>query len=459
MPGAWRRGGQHRTSVPIVVASSNNLDACQIRAARRRTLTADVSRKSIDMSTPGPITSLPRCALSPILFATAVLCSGHVQAEQGDVIRPYIGFLVAHDDNLFHLNSPEQGQQTIGSTSLADTYRRMSAGVDIDKMVSQQRVVASLNLSRTQFNHYRQLDSDGKDLSAKLLWHVGPHIDGTVGTSYVESLTPFTEFRTQERNLRTQRHDFVDAGWRFHPSGRVRASVSRDRLDYALDSQRANDRNLTAEELGLDYLAADANIVGIQLGHSTGAYRFTELIGPVAVANDYSQSEIKGKVDWIFSGKTRVQFLGGWVERKHQAFTERDYRGFNGRLIGTLQVTSKTGLVGNLWHEIGAVDDLTASYSVNNGVSLDANYSATAKIQVTSSWRLEQRRFSGTAALPILQLSVRRSNYRYVSLGATYLPTRNWQIAAVGYHDQDASNIDALSYHANGVTMNARYEF
>ena len=410
---------------------------------------------SISRSNP----NFQRAALAPILLGIAVLCSGRAQAEQGDVIRPYVGFLVAHDDNLFHLNSPEQGQQYLGSSSLADTYRRMSAGVDIDKTVSQQRVVASLNLNRTQFSHYRQLDYDGKDLSAKLLWHLGTHIDGTVGTSYAETLTPFAEFRTQERNLRTQRHDFADAGWRFHPSGRVRASVSRDRLDYALDSQRANDRNLTAEEIGLDYLAADANSVGVQLGHSTGAYRFTELIGPVAVANDYSQSEIKAKVDWMFSCKTRMQFLGGWVERKHQAFTDRDYRGLNARLIGTLQATGKIGLVGNLWHEIGAVDDLTASYSVNNGVSLDANYSATSKIQVSASGRLEQRSFSGTAALPILQLSTRHSQYRYMSLGATYLPTRNWQITVIGYHDQDASSNNVLSYHANGLTMNARYEF
>ena len=397
--------------------------------------------------------------LAPLCVAVAALYHATAQAEQGNVIRPYVGLMVARDDNLFHLNSPAQGQQYLDSSNLADTYRRMSAGVDIDKTVGQQRIVTSLNLNRTLFNQYRQLDNDGKDLTAKLVWRVGTHVDGNVGSSYVETLTPFSEFRTQERNLRTQRHHFIDGGWRFHPSWRARASVSRDRLDYALASQRANDRNLTAEELGLDYLAANSNTVGVQVGHSTGAYRFAELIGPVAVANDYSQNELKAKLDWLVTGKTRVQFLGGWVERKHQAFTARDYRGFNARLVTSLPVTAKVAFTGNLWHEIGSVDDLTASYSVNNGASVDTTWSATSKIQVALSARAERRAFSGTAALPILQLSTRQSNYRYLSLGATYLPTRNWQLALTGYRDQESSNVGALSYHANGLVLNSRYEF
>lgn len=397
--------------------------------------------------------------LMPLAFGLCAVYGADAIADAGDVLRPYVGLMVAHDDNLFHLSNSDQAQTFLGSSSLADTYRRLSAGIDIEKQFSQQRLIASLNLSRTRFNHYSQLDNDGKDLSVALNWHLGTHIDGNVGTSYVETLTPFAEFRTQERNLRTQKHIFADAGWRFHPAWRVRGSVSGDRLDYALQSQRASDRDLTAEEIGLDYLAADNGTIGVQVGHSTGAYRFKELIGPFAVANDYSQTEVLGKADWLVTGKTRLQFLGGWVERKHDAFSERDYRGVSARATAIVKATGKVTFTGSLWHEIGSVDDLAASYSVNNGISLNTVWDATSKLRMELVGRDEKRDYSGTAALPILQLSTRKSTYRYLSLTGTYVPTRNWQLALTGYHDQQSSNVDVNSYRSNGLMFNSRYQY
>ncbi|UUZ49878.1 hypothetical protein LP420_06980 [Massilia sp. B-10] len=62
-----------------------------------------------------------------------------------------------------------------------------------------------------------------KDLRVNWNWHLGDHLDGNLGTSYVKALAPFVNFHGRERNLRSERRQFADAGYLLHPSWRLRA--------------------------------------------------------------------------------------------------------------------------------------------------------------------------------------------------------------------------------------------
>ena len=142
-----------------------------------------------------PTTSrcLVKPMLAPLSLAVASLFAAPAMAAAPDSFKPYVSVGVTHDDNLFHLNNSDLGAALIGTRDLGDTSRRLGVGIDIEKQLSQQRLFASLNASRTQYNHFTQLNNDGKDLSAHLNWHLGSHIDGNVGGSYVESLTPVVD--------------------------------------------------------------------------------------------------------------------------------------------------------------------------------------------------------------------------------------------------------------------------
>ncbi|WP_344762871.1 XrtB/PEP-CTERM-associated polysaccharide biosynthesis outer membrane protein EpsL [Actimicrobium antarcticum] len=408
--------------------------------------------------TPPPVL-LSRPLLAPLAIAISTMFCGSALAEPGDVFVPYVSVMASHDDNLYRLGSEEEGQRRLGTTNLSDTSRRLGVGLDIDKMISQQRLIASLNMSRTTYDRFSNLNNDGKNASVKLNWHLGSKVEGNVGTSYVEALTPFSDFRTTERNIRSQKRVFADAAWRFHPSWRISTSASRDQLSYDLSSQRANDRNLNSEIIGIDYLSAGNGSIGLQMGHSTGAYRYPELLGQFQIANDYSQDDFKAKIDWIATGKTRLQFLGGLVQRKHDAFSDRDFSGFNARLVATHQLTGKITLTANVYREIGSVDDTTASYTLNNGVSVVSSWSVSSKIRLDAQIRNEKRAYAGTPILPSIPLSDRADTYRNLSLTANYMPTRKWTIGLNAYRDQQSSNQAIGAYRANGMTLNTRYEF
>ena len=196
-----------------------------------------------------------------------------------------------------------------------------------------------------------------------LNWHLASHLDGNLGVSYTQALTPYTEFHSTERNLRTQTREYWDGKWYFHPSWSLHGGLSQYKLEYDLATQKFGDRTEDASEIGLDYLAASSSSIGVLMRHTRGGFPKPQLIGPLVVDNSYRQDEYKGKLDWLITGKTRVQFLGGWVQRKHDSFPARDSSGPGARLIADWLSTGKTSMNINVWREIYSSDDLTASYT------------------------------------------------------------------------------------------------
>ncbi|MDY7576642.1 XrtB/PEP-CTERM-associated polysaccharide biosynthesis outer membrane protein EpsL [Actimicrobium sp. CCI2.3] len=399
---------------------------------------------------------IPLPLLAPLSMAVCALFCGSAMAapesEPVDVFTPYVGVMVSHDDNLFRFSNPDDAFRRSGNSSLSDTYRRLNVGLNIDKQISQQRLTVNLDLNRTAYNRFSFLDNDGKNLQTNLNWHLGKHVEGNLGASYVESLTPFSDLRTTtERNLRTQKRTFADGAWRFHPSWQVRGGVTYDQLNYALASQRSFNRDLTTEVVGIDYLSPTNSTVGVQAGHSSATYE--------SPLNNYSQNEFKGKIDWYATGKSRLQFLGGWVERKHELTPTRDYSGTNARVVATNQLTGQVGLTANLYREIGTIDDLTTSYSLNNGVSLEAAWEISAKTKLAAQLLNERRSYAANSVLANVLVSDREDTYRRMSLTGNYMPTRKWTIMMIAYRDQQSSNQSTGNYHATGLSLNTRYDF
>lgn len=376
-------------------------------------------------------------------------------AASDDVFRPYVGYSLVHEDNV--LGVPD-GAAPSGEKH-ADTSRHAETGLIFNKRINQQVLSAKLNFSHITYERLRVLDNDSKDLLANWNWHVGNHIEGNLGTSYVQALTPFVNFHNQERNLRTQQREFFDGAWRLHPSWRLRAGFSHDKLSYDLASQQVGNRNEDTSELGVDYLAPSGSTIGVQLRHTRGDLPNPQQIDSLVVDNSYDQNEIKAKVNWLVTGKTQLQFLGGYVRRKHDFFPARDYSGLNARVIANWQPTGKIGVTLSGWREIGALDDLTASYTLNQGVSVGSTWDMTVKLRLEGQLKHETSDYSGTAAFASLLSADRKDTFRTASLKLIYRPTDHLQLAALLYRKNRDSTLDGLNTPNSGLMLSSRYEF
>jgi exopolysaccharide biosynthesis operon protein EpsL len=356
------------------------------------------------------------------------------QAAPDQVLQPYVSYALAHEDNL--LGAPDGDGEAPSSNS-----RQAGAGMKVDKRIGQQALTAALAFTRIRYEALPELDHDAKDGRVNLNWHVGTHLDGNVGASYVEALAPFVNFHSRARNVRSERRVFADGGWLLHPSWRLRAGVLRSDLEYELASQQGGDRIEQIGELGLDYLARSGSTVGTQLRRTRGKYPNREQINAQLVDNSYEQDEVKAKINWLVTRKTELQFLGGWVQRKHDdAFAARDYSGFNARLNANWQVRAKLGIAAGAWREIGALDDVTTSYTLNRGASLGATWDATDKVRIDGQYRHESSDYAATVASDPT-LAGRKDTLRRAVFRVVYKATPRLQFSGLAYRNDRRSTM------------------
>ncbi len=382
--------------------------------------------------------------LHRLLFAAGALSCVPALALEGDTFTPYVSYGINYDANL--LRQPDsQGKES-------DRWTRAAVGVKMDKEIGRQELTADLSANHSDYDRFNQFDNTGKELLANWKWVLGNQFSGNVGTSYSEALTPFEDYRSLEPNIRTQTKNYADASWRLHPSWQLNAGYSRYDLRYDLESQQPSERNLDIFETGIDYLARSGNKVGVVLRHIDGEYPFSPI-------NTYGQNEVKAKVDWQVTGKTFIQFLGGWSKREYDVNPQRDSSLPSARVTAYWKATNKTAVSLGAWREIGATDDLAANYARNQGVSLASTWDATNKISVDGLIMTEKRDYNGVSVIAGLAPLDRADRYHNAVFGVTYKPTRHWRIRASVFTSKLDSNIASESYSTDGILLNTRYEF
>lgn len=372
-------------------------------------------------------------------------------AAEGDTFSPFASITYMHDSNLLRL-SEEQLTQFGGDGS--DDYRAAAAGLGVDKMFGRQHLTASLKATRVKFDHFSQLDYTGKEGTADLAWGLGNHVTGHVGVLYSDTLTPFTDFHDDERNLRTRHRNYVDGTWRFHPSFQVVAGYSEDQYRYSLETQRYNERTEKTPMLEFDYLPASLTRIGIQLRQQRVDYVFN---------NSYEQDEQKINIYWPISGTTQLLFLGGRVQRKYQANSARNASGNNGRLIVNWSPRERLKFNAQVWQEFAAFEGATVNSSLNKGVSVNGTWDVSAKIRVDAQWQRERRDFD--AFLPASQQPAATDGFkdttRSSSAGITYAITPRWLLSARAFQDKRDGSVAARTadYKAHGYSFTATAQF
>ncbi|HZV66781.1 MAG TPA: XrtB/PEP-CTERM-associated polysaccharide biosynthesis outer membrane protein EpsL [Telluria sp.] len=378
-----------------------------------------------------------------------------VQAGPNDGLQVYGALGYGHDDNL--LRVPE-GQPAFDNT-LGDSWHTTEGGLLFDHMYSRQRINGYAKLSKVTFDHFTQLDYDGKDLLANWNWQLGNHLEGTAGASYAQVLAPYTDFASNQRNLRQERRQWFDGAWRFHPSWQLRTAASSDKFTYELLSQQYNNRTEDAAEVGVDYLAASGSTVGLVARKLKGKYPNRRPVGQFLVDDTYDQDELKAKVNWMASGSTNIQLLGGWVRRSQLSLGEGSTSGVNGRLSATYTPRGKMSYNAALYRDFAPLESTIVSYTLNKGASVGAVYDATAKIQVDGTAVYEKRNYNARLALSTpADLS---DAIRSATLRATYAPLRNVKLSlAYAYQARSGSIVLGTGrFKSNSIVFNASAQF
>ncbi|MFC5512240.1 XrtB/PEP-CTERM-associated polysaccharide biosynthesis outer membrane protein EpsL [Massilia jejuensis] len=340
---------------------------------------------------------MSRIRLHALAFLAGAIAVEPAWAIPGTALDLYGRIGWARDDNLLRI--PDDAPAFDNQRS--DAWTTLEFGAVYDKIIRRQRVLAVAKLSQVKFDHFRQLDYDGRDLQAAWHWQLGNRFSGRLGATYARTLAPYTDFPSDERNLREQRRAFFEGAWTLHPRWEARTAFSRDRFDYALAVQSFNDRTEEVAELEGRYLARGGSAVGLVLRRIDGKYPNRRPFAQGMPTDDFRQEEIKARVDWKASASTTVQGLAGYAWRSRPSFGAGRTSGANGRVTVLHEPNGKLAWRAALWRDFAPLESAVVGYTLNKGVSAGASWNASAKIRVDADAAYERRNYNRRAGLNV----------------------------------------------------------
>ncbi len=409
---------------------------------------------AVSVTHSGSVHRAPPAALCLAMLIGA-LSVGNSSATENDKFNVFASANYSHESNLFRLPDAQVGYGGVRD----DNFRQLMAGFSFRENLGRQVFSVEAQASRASFDHFTQLDYTGKTGRFNWGWHLGNHVDGTAGVAYSETLAPYTDVVTNERNLRTEQHSFATAAWTFHPSWRARIGADHYRYKYDLLSQSLNNHRDDRGEVGVDYLAGSGSSIGGQINSLRRRYDMLRSFNGQAFDAGSDQTDLKLKVVWQATPVTLLQFLGGRSQRSYSSTNERDSRGVNARVSGSTMAAGKLRISGSVWREYAGVESSIASYSLNNGGNLSGNWTVTSKVQATVDAKYVRRRFEGLLASRLPQgLS---DSTRTYSMGLNYAPLPQITLSTSVFREarSGVAFLGSGSYHANGVSFTGNLQY
>ena len=348
-----------------------------------------------------------------------------------DKFTPYAYVRVIQDDNVFRSANNEDDE----------TITHLVGGFDSDWKLSRQHLLLSGIVDRTEYKDFDELDNTALDGRATWNWQLGNLWSGKLGTRYSKEMSSFRQTLTQNKEMRTRKVNFFEAGYQVHPDLRVSAAVDASDVSYE-DRKRLN-RDTTGTQLDILYKNTLNTRVGLRIRHAKNELN-KSLVGGVPVSNDYDETTVSGLLFWEATGITALEARVGYTDLSYDELDDRDFQGLSSRLTYISKLTGKTRLNVSIWHETSSFRTEISSYVLTKGVSVSPRWLATPKISVDGEVSFTNDDFKGTNKInQTLGLPNRDDDTWLYRVSANWDPRRNVRVS-LGYRNESRDSSDDI---------------
>ena len=387
------------------------------------------------------------------MAATGILVAGSLArfaaADEYDTLNVVVGGSVTHDSNLF--------RSTDSAGPRSDTIKAGYVGLRIDKPYAQQRFQADVTETASRYEKFSYLNFDALSYRGAWLWHLSPRVSGTLSADRTESLSPFEEALSRQRNLRISENRvfnldaWISGGWH----GLLGVSQSKQTSEQAF--QAVPDFRSVSEEAGVRYIALSGSSVSVTRRSIQGHYLNSAFV-PVSVNNDsYGQDESELIASWILSGRSTMTGRLAWIERHNDNFTQGNFSGLAGELGYGWVPANKLHLDFLAKRSISPYNDVSSTYRVDNSLAFAPSWQVSGKITARARLEYVQSYFSGGVAVP--NVPARNDTARNVLLGVDWAPLRGVTVGASLQRQRHTSNVIFYGYDDTIASVNASVMF
>lgn len=378
-------------------------------------------------------------------------------ADTDDSLNFVAGAGFRYEDNLFRLPDSVDTSALPDKLYKSDQIYSANAGIKIDKPYAQQRFQLDFLATENKFQNNGFLDNTSFNYRAAWLWHLTPHISGTLLMDQEQQMANFADFRSfNDRNVQTNQVRV------FNVDGEVGGGVHL--IGGLLDVRSRNSQTFTAVgnyvqrgvELGVKYLAPSDSWVSLVQREFQGEYRGRVLDPLAQLDTGFEQNETEAQLNWKLTGKSTIDARLGYVDRNHDHFSQRDYDGMVGKFEYQWAPTGKLQLNASLARNLFSFQEDTNSYYIADTLSIGPVWKVTAKSTLKAHYDYSERDYRG-AIVPVA--SLRQDKVQSFVLGADWQATRDILFSGTLQHDIRNSNVNNFDFSANIIDITAQLLF
>lgn len=380
------------------------------------------------------------------LLLLAVMLNGSAYADPEDSWNLVAGTSIMRDSNLFRAPNGFEDDDQITSATL---------GFKINKPYSLQRFVVDSTLTDNVYCDNKGLNHTAKKLNTAWLWSLTPQLHGNLSSDYNEALVSFIDFSGAGRNIRKIQTDRFDAEWEVLGPLHILSGTSRTTQKSTTSLNAESDYKADAAELGVKYVLPSGSSLSLINRDTDGRYNRTANLASL-LDSGFKQYDKEMRFNWLPTGKSRFSGQVTWLERRHDTYADRDYKGTAGSLNYNLTLTGKLAFNVGWQRTFSNFQTANSSYYILQGFNVSPVWQLTAKTAIRARYGVETRTYLGA----INGASLRPpEKYKQTLLSIEWSPLRTLGFSASYQHNTRDTEGTLSDFQANTGMLTANLSF
>lgn len=385
-----------------------------------------------------------------LLSFSALLLSLTAYADDKDPFNVIAGVSRQHDNNLFL--SP--------SSRHSDNITKAYAGIQLDKLYSMQRFKVNYTINTYRYQNNNRLNFNAHNYNAAWLWTLTPYLTGVLSADRQQQLNDFQDYRNftlvNIKNVRVTQNQHFEADFSPHGIWHVLAGVTRSEQTNSQTFNEQDDFSMNSLDEGLKYSFRSGSSITLMGHQRQGKYGRRVSNSTSLFDTGFNEKEGEAKLDWLITGKSRINLRAAYVTREHDHFSQRDYSGAEGRFDYNWMPTGKLRLTLSGYSDLSSYWNNDSSYTRYNMLSISPAYALSDKITIRASASISERTFLGEG---VISSSHRIDRGKSASIGIDWTPWRSVTIGGNLVRSSRNSTSPGLDYNDTTAEIDANLLF
>ena len=393
-----------------------------------------------------------------LLIGAGMSTKCYALASLDDTIRPYVAFNMLYDSNLLRVSNSIDPVRVIGKSDTSDFIKQAVAGFDMDWTVSRQHFIVKGEINQNWFQNFSSLDYTGWNTLAQWDWQMGNNLNGEMGYANIERLGSFSYLNRLVPNLINNQRYFANAGYLFHPNGKIKLGFFRTDNQFVDRQRQLGDTIEDNAELNLQYLSPTGNILGFRFIATDGQFPNRQFVLGDTRDDAYMRFNYTLTWNWHTSEKTSLDGYFGYKDQQFDHLKSRDFADVIGGLNLHWRASEKTLLELFVNRDIFQSENFFASFLLREAVGVNLTWHTTPKIDLQLLTSYQKQQFLGNNS-DIANFQRQKNYTGLIGLHLIYSPFDNISVETVLNYENRDSNDPLRSYDSKSAGLNLKAAF